>query len=73
MTGGLPPASGAASIRHGMSPAVARRKSKGDIAVVWLQEEIRNEEARRLAEEAGITFVEDLCIKKERQRLFPGK
>lgn len=51
--------------------AVARRAQRGDIDVIWLQEEIRSDEARRLAEEAGITFLEDLCISKEFRRLFP--
>ncbi len=53
--------------------AVARKKQRGDIAVIWLQEDIRNDEARRLAEEAGITFIEDLCVKKELMRLCPEK
>jgi predicted CoA-binding protein len=32
---------------------------------VWLQAGIRNEEAQRLAEEAGIDFVQDRCIMVE--------
>ncbi len=32
---------------------------------VWLQAGIRNEEARRLAEEAGIDFIQDRCIMVE--------
>jgi predicted CoA-binding protein len=32
---------------------------------VWLQSGIRNEEARELAEEAGIDFVQDRCIMVE--------
>lgn len=51
--------------------AVSRRQQRGDIAVIWLQEDIRSDEARRLAEEAGITFIEDLCLKKEWERLCP--
>jgi len=42
--------------------AVARRKERGDVDVVWLQQGIRNEEARRLAEENGILFVQDRCM-----------
>jgi predicted CoA-binding protein len=30
--------------------AIARKKEKGDVAVIWLQEGIRNEEAKMLAE-----------------------
>lgn len=29
---------------------------------VWLQQDIVSEEARRIAEDAGIDYVEDLCI-----------
>ena len=32
---------------------------------VWLQAGIRNEEARKLAEEAGVDFVQDRCIMVE--------
>jgi predicted CoA-binding protein len=32
---------------------------------VWLQSGIRNEEAKRLADEAGIDFVQDRCIMVE--------
>jgi uncharacterized protein len=53
--------------------AMARKKQRGDISVIWLQEDIKSDEARRLAEEAGITYLEDLCIKKELARLFSGE
>ncbi len=49
--------------------ALERRKSHGDIDVIWLQEGIVNEEARAIAEEAGITFIQDRCIYKEYIRL----
>jgi predicted CoA-binding protein len=32
---------------------------------VWLQAGIRNEEARKLAEDAGVDFVQDRCIMVE--------
>jgi hypothetical protein len=49
--------------------AVERKKVKGDIDVVWLQEGIINNEAKILAEENGIEFVQDRCMKKEYQNL----
>ena len=53
-----------------MEEAVARRKEKGDISVVWLQEGIENPEAQRIAEEAGIVCIQDRCMKKEFKRVF---
>jgi len=49
--------------------AVARRKERGDVDIVWLQQGIRNEEARRLAEENGILFVQDRCMYHEYQMI----
>lgn len=37
--------------------------------VIWLQEGIHNEEAERLAEEAGIKVVYNRCMLAEHQRL----
>ena len=50
--------------------AVKRRNEKGDIYVIWLQSGIRSEEAGRLAEEAGILFVQDRCMYVEFRRIF---
>jgi len=45
--------------------AVARKKAKGDIDVIWLQLGIANDDARKLAEENGIEFVQDKCLMQE--------
>jgi len=37
---------------------------------IWLQLEIVNEAAKKTAEECGITFFMDCCIKREHERLF---
>ena len=50
--------------------AVARKKAKGDINVIWLQEGIVNDAAKKLAEDNGIVFVQDKCILKEYNRYF---
>jgi len=42
--------------------AVERRKERGDIGVIWLQLGIINNEAKQLAEDAGIVFVQNRCI-----------
>jgi predicted CoA-binding protein len=53
--------------------AVERKKERNDIKVIWLQEGIRNEEAKRLVEDEDIIFVQDRCMYKEFRRLFPEK
>lgn len=42
--------------------AVERRRARGDIKVIWLQKDIINNEAKKLAEENGIDFIQDTCI-----------
>jgi hypothetical protein len=51
--------------------ALERRRERGDIDVIWLQEGITDDGARKLAEEAGVVFFQDLCMSKEFRRLFP--
>lgn len=45
--------------------AVERKKQKGDIKLIWLQEGIINYEAEELAESNGIDFIQDKCMYKE--------
>lgn len=42
--------------------AVLRKKERGDIALIWLQLGITNNEARVLAEENDIVFVQNQCL-----------
>ena len=49
--------------------AVERKKAKGDIKLIWLQEGIINDEAKKLAEDNGIEFIQDRCMYKEYQNL----
>jgi hypothetical protein len=49
--------------------ALDRKKARGDIEVIWLQDGIYNDEARKLAEQAGIIFIQDRCMMKELKRL----
>jgi len=48
-------------------PVVESAIAKGTRAV-WLQEGIINNEAARLAEEAGIDFIMNLCMLKEHKK-----
>lgn len=45
--------------------AVERKKQKGDIKLIWLQEGIINYEAEELAKSNGIDFIQDKCMYKE--------
>ena len=49
--------------------AIERKKKRGDICVIWLQEG-HHDEARQLAESEGITFIQDLCMYREYKRLM---
>lgn len=49
--------------------AVKRHKEKGDINLIWLQEGIESDEAKKIAEDAGIDFVQDKCIYQEFMKL----
>ena len=48
--------------------AVERKKQKGDVKAVWLQEGIINDEAKKLAEENGLLFIQNRCMFKEHLR-----
>ena len=50
--------------------AVERKKEKGDIDVIWLQLGIINDEAKALAEENDIIFVQDRCLLQEYNKYF---
>lgn len=46
------------------TPEIAEDAVRAGAKVLWLQEGIENEEAREIAEEGGLTFVEDRCMKR---------
>ncbi|CAN5224434.1 CoA-binding protein [soil metagenome] len=48
------------------APDVARQAVEIGAKAVWLQEGIRSAEARRIAKEAGLDYVEDRCMGVER-------
>ena len=53
--------------------ALERKRERGDIAVIWLQEDIQNDEAGKLAEKANVIFIQNRCMRKEHKRLFPER
>ena len=50
-------------------PAVAEETAALGIPALWLQLGIRNAEARRIAEDAGLDYVEDACTLVVHRRL----
>jgi predicted CoA-binding protein len=58
------------------TPAAARDAVAAGARALWLQLGIRSPEARAIAEEAGLAYVEDRCLKVDHARLLgraPGR
>jgi hypothetical protein len=53
-------------------PPIASEAARLGASALWLQLGLRSEEARRIAEEAGLPYIEDRCIKMEHCRWFGG-
>ena len=52
------------------APGIANEAVKIKTKVLWLQYGIQNEEAKKIATEANISYVENRCIKQEYQKIF---
>jgi len=50
------------------APGIARQASQIGAKVLWLQLEITSEEARKIAERAGLDYVEDECMEQQSRR-----
>ena len=58
------------------TPEAARAAVAVGARALWLQLGIRSDEARAIAEQAGLVYVEDACLKVEHARLLgrsPGR
>lgn len=53
--------------------AVARDAAAAGAKVLWLQSGIHSDEARRIAEEAGMAYVEDRCVMVEHRHSGLGR
>jgi hypothetical protein len=51
------------------TPDIARQAVAAGATALWLQLHIESAEARRIAEEAGLLYVENRCLIIERRRL----
>jgi predicted CoA-binding protein len=54
------------------TPAVARQAVARGAKVLWLQDGIVNDEARRIAEDGGLTVIMGVCIRAIDERLEAG-
>jgi len=54
------------------TPEIAEQAVARGAKVLWLQEGIANDDARGIGEDAGLTVIMGLCIKKQQQRLEGG-
>ncbi|HXJ62568.1 MAG TPA: CoA-binding protein [Actinomycetota bacterium] len=52
------------------TPEIARQAAAIGAKVLWLQEGIHSDEAQRIAEEAGMTFISDTCMGHTHFNLF---
>jgi uncharacterized protein len=52
---------------------IVRQAIKVGAKGIWLQSGIRNDEARQLAEEAGVAYIEDRCLMVEHMRMVRGR
>jgi predicted CoA-binding protein len=55
------------------APGVALQAVSIGARALWLQQDITSAEARRIAEEGGLDYVEDLCIAVARARFQVDK
>jgi uncharacterized protein len=51
------------------TPPIAEQAVQVGAKVLWLQDGIVNEETRRIAEDAGLTVIMGVCIRRTRRRL----
>jgi predicted CoA-binding protein len=52
------------------TPPIAEDAVAAGAGALWLQQGIRSEESRRIAEEAGLDYVEDSCIRTVHRHLI---
>jgi uncharacterized protein len=55
--------------RAEQTPAIAEEAVARGAKVLWLQEGIANEDARRIGEAGGLSVVMGVCMRKQSQRL----
>jgi predicted CoA-binding protein len=51
------------------TPPIVKAAVEKKAGFIWMQEGVENEESRKIAEEAGIPYIENKCLFKEMLRL----
>jgi len=51
---------------------IERKKKVNDVKVIWMQEGIKNDEAKSKAEREGLIVIQDRCMYKEYMRQILG-
>ena len=59
-------------LRAEKTPQIAEDAVRAGAKALWLQEGIENAQARRIAEEGRLAYVEDRCIRKTHKSLGKG-
>ncbi len=54
------------------TPKAAEDAVRAGARTLWLQEGIESEEARRIAEEGGLAYIENRCMRKTHEGLHDG-
>ena len=52
---------------------IFRKSINNDIQVIWLQKGIKNDDAKKLAQEHAILFFQDRCMYEMHNKLYGGK
>lgn len=58
--------------RSEVAPGYARQAIETDARVLWLQLSVTSDEAKKIAEDGNIEFVQNKCVKIEHGRIFGG-
>ena len=53
--------------------AILRKSLNNDIQVIWLQKGIQNDDAKKLALDNDIFFIQDKCMYEMHNKLYGGK
>lgn len=56
--------------RSDFAPMIAQEAVKIGAKALWLQDEVESDEAKKIAEDAGIFFHQNDCVFRQRMRLF---